>query len=117
MSARETLWGVYTNSDLTEGRGRQFVKHFCKLEATANRLAKGGYVQGSDCPVRPIEVLVLDGKHVLPTSLLCIQQPTKEDEATEAKITARRQALERAKAAGLSEEDIRLLAGSLGDGR
>lgn len=110
--AKETLWAVYTNSDLTEGRGRQFVKHFCRLKATAIRLAKKGYVQGSDCPIKPVEVLNLGGVHVLPMSVINIEAPTKEDEAHEARIVARDEAIARAKQAGLSDEDIALLRGA-----
>lgn len=109
---KQVLWAVRTNTDLTEGRGRQYVAHFCKLEATANRLAKRGYVQGSDCPVGPVEVLVLDGKHVLPVSLINVVEPSREDEVEEMRIVARKAALDKAKAAGLSEDEIKLLAGS-----
>lgn len=108
---KEILWAVRTNTDLTEGRGRQYVKHFCKLKATANRLAKKGYVQGGDCPVDPVEVLVLDGKRVLPMSLIDVVAPTKEDEAEEQRILARRAAMEKAKAAGLSDDELKLLSG------
>lgn len=108
-----TLWAVYTNSDLTEGRGRQYAKHFCKTKATALRLAKGGYVQGTDCPVKPVKALELDGKHVLPTSLLNIVHPTAEDEAMEIRMTAKQQALGKAQAAGLTDEEIKLLGGRL----
>lgn len=110
MSAMK-IWAVYSNSDLTEGRGRQYVKHFCVSQATALRLAKGGYVQGSDCPVRAVDVLELDGKRVLPTSLLNIEQPTKADEVEEARLTARQAAMNKAKQAGLSDEEIALLGG------
>jgi hypothetical protein len=109
---KETLWAVYTNSDLTEGRGRQFVKHFCRLKATAIRLAKRGYVQGSDCPVEPVEVLNLDGKRVLPASLLNVEAPTREDEAAEVRLQARDAALQKAREAGLSDEEIKLIAGA-----
>lgn len=108
MSAT-TLWAVYTNSDLTEGRGREYVAHFCKTEATALRLAKRGYVQGCDCPVRPVEVLELDGKHVLPTSLLNIVHPTEADRAVEVRLAAKKQAFEKARSAGLTDEEIKLL--------
>lgn len=113
MSEQEILWAVYTNDDLTEGRGRQYVKYFCKLQATAIRLAKRGYVQGTDCPVSAVNVLVLEGERVLPTSLLRIEQPNPEDETREKQIVAREGAIERAKAAGLSDNDIALIrAGS-----
>jgi hypothetical protein len=108
---KETLWAVSTNSDLTEGRGRQYTAHFCKLRATAIRLAKGQYVQGGNCPVSPVEVLVLDGKRVLPMSLINVIYPTKDDEVEEMRIAARVAALEKAKAAGLTDDDIKLLGG------
>lgn len=110
MSALK-IWAVYTNSDLTEGRGREYVKHFCKTKATAMRLAKGGYVQGTDCRISQIEVLELDGKHVLPTSFINIVQPTAEDKATEVRLAAKQEAMDKAKAAGLTDEEIKLLGG------
>lgn len=104
-----TLWAVYTNSDLTEGRGQEYVAHFCETEATAQRLAKRGYVQGTDCPIQPVEVLELDGRHVLPTSLLNIVRPTDEDKAAEIRLAAKKQAFEKARSAGLTDEEIKLL--------
>ena len=106
MTATETLWGVYTNTDLTEGRGREYVKAFCKLRATAVRMSKRGYVQGSDNPIYPIHVLVLDGERVLPTSLLLVQEPTPEDVAAEKVFEAMEAALAKAKALGLTDEEI-----------
>ena len=106
MTNEVTLWAVYTNSDLTEGRGRQYVAHFCRTEATAIRLARRGYVQGSNCPVEPVTCLVLDGKHVLPVSLINVVEPSKEDEAEERKLEARRAAISRAKELGLTDEEI-----------
>ena len=107
--SEETLWAVSTNTDLTEGRGRQYVKHFCRYRATAIRLAKQGYVQGSDCPISPVTVLVLEGQRVLPASLLKIEEPTREDEASQKIYDAREAALAKAKAAGLTEDEINLL--------
>lgn len=108
---RETVWAVFTNSDLTEGRGREYVKHFCRLKATALRLAKRGYVQGSDCPVKPMEVLNLDGQRVLPMSVIRVEEPTKDDEAHELSLQRREAAIQKAKEAGLSPEEIALIAG------
>lgn len=109
MTETLTLWAVYTNDDLTEGRGRQFVKHFCKAEATARRLAKNGYVQGTDCPVEPVQALFVDGKYFLPTSILNIVDMTKADESAQRLIDARKLALEKARALGMTEEEISAL--------
>lgn len=109
MTTEVTLWAVHTNSDLTEGRGRQYVAYFCRTEATAIRLARRGYVQGSDCPVSEVKCLVLDGKHVLPISLINVVEPSKEDEAAERKLEARRAAIARAKELGLTDDEIAAL--------
>lgn len=105
----ETVWTVSTNTDLTEGRGRQYIKHFCKVQATAIRLAKKGYVQGTDCPVDQVKVLVLEGQRVLPVSLINVENPTKEDLIAQTKLDARAQVIAKAKAAGLTDEEIALL--------
>lgn len=106
MSETLTLWAVYTNDDLTEGRGREFVKHFCKTLATARRLAKRGYVQGTDCPVKQVEAICIDGKYFLPTSMLDIVHPTAEDDASQQLIDARKLAMEKARALGMTEDEI-----------
>ena len=102
----EILWAVKTNTDLTEGRGREYVKAFCKLRATAIRLSKRGYVQGSDCPVEPVEVMLLDGKRVLPASVVLVQEPNFDDEATEKRIIAGEDALAKAKGLGLTDDEV-----------
>lgn len=101
-----TIWAVYSNDDLTEGRGRQYVKHLCKTEATARRLAKRGYVQGTDCPVEPKTALFIDGKYFLPTSIINIVPPSAEDEAAQRRFDARNLALEKARSLGLTDEEI-----------
>ena len=106
------IWAVYTNTDLTEGRGRQYAKHFCELKSTAMRMAKGGYVQGCDCPVEAVEVLVLDGKKVLPSSLIRIEPPTAEDQAAEKRMEIRASAIARAKEAGITDDEIAIIAAS-----
>lgn len=113
MTEDTTLWAVYTNTDLTEGRGRQYVKHFCRTEATAKRLAKREYVMGTDCPVEPVKVLFLDGKHVLPANLINVVEPTEEDVQADRRISAYRGALDKAKSLGLSDEDIKAIRGNI----
>lgn len=109
MTHSITIWVVYTNDDLTEGRGREFVKHFCKTEATATRLAKNGYVQGADCPVFPVEAQVVGGRAFLPISIISIIPPSAEDEATQRRIDGHKLAMEKARSLGLSDDDIAVL--------
>ena len=100
---------AYTNTDCTEGRGNDIPIAVCESETTAIRLAKGRYVQGSDGPVRKVEVIEVDGKFFYPTSVVKLTPPTKEDLAQDALLEAKRVALEKALSAGLTEEDILLL--------
>ena len=43
------VWVAWSNTDLTEGRGKPIPKAVCEEESTAVRLGKKGDVQGSDC--------------------------------------------------------------------
>jgi hypothetical protein len=110
------IWAVWTNTDLTEGRGIEFVKHYCETEATARRLARGGYVQGSDCRITAERMFYRDGAWYAPGPN--VVRPTREDQLAEELLQEQRdreqrrqQAIERAKALGLSEEDLATLKG------
>jgi hypothetical protein len=48
MTEKRTVWVAYTNTDCTEGRGYDVPIAVCAAEATAVRLARKQYVQGSD---------------------------------------------------------------------
>ena len=110
----EDIFVNWRNTDLTEGRGSQYPYVICKYESTANRLAKGMGVQGCDAEVRKGKAYLIDGVWYMPGS---IDYGTKEDEAEEKKIQEKRltqmkfdAAIAKAKAAGLSEEDMKALS-------
>lgn len=107
------LFVAFTNSDLTEGRGFDIPVAVCKLETTAIRLAKKRYVQGSDGPVRQVEMRKIDGQWWIQSSAVHVVQPSKEDTELQSKMDAIKLALDKAKAAGLSDEDIQALLGGL----
>lgn len=102
----KTVWVAWTNTDCTEGRGRQIPKAVCEKEATAIRLGKKGSVQGSDCNVTECTAVKVNNTWLVPGD---IKPESKEDEAAQKRIDAKRAALEKAKAAGLTEEDLRLI--------
>lgn len=106
---------AWTNTDLTEGRGWEYPLAICELEATANRLGKGNYVQGSDCRVTEFTAVYHGGYWCAPYRLVAA---TDEDHRKEAQIAdarrrkaARDAAIEKAKQLGLSEDDIAALKG------
>lgn len=113
-----TVYVAYTNTDRTEGRGANIPYAICEAEVTARRLAKGCYVQGSDGPVKPVDLIMVDGKWYVPADLIQIRGPSREDREEQKRIEAERfakeraeQAIQKARAAGLTDEDINALAG------
>lgn len=106
MTDKRTVWVAYTNTDCTEGRGHDVPIAVCAAEATALRLARKKYVQGSDGPVRTMELVKIDGKWYAPSSAISIVEPTREDIAAQAALDAKREALAKAKAAGLTDADL-----------
>ena len=107
------VWVAYTNTDCTEGRGYDVPIAVCAAEITAMRLARKQYVQGSDGPVRRVEMLQFDGKWYVPAHAVKVVEPTREDLAAQAVLDASRAAAEKAKDAGLTDEEINALRGRL----
>ena len=106
MTDTKTVWVAYTNTDLTEGRGYDIPIAVCEVEITAHRMARKKYIQGSDGPVRPMELLKIDGKWYAPSAAINVVKPTREDVTEQEAIEAKRKALAKAKAAGLSNDDL-----------
>lgn len=99
---------AWTNTDLTEGRGNSVPLAVCSLESTAIRLGQGKNVQGSDCNITKETAVKVDGKWLAPARIIF---PTKEDEQRDLEMNERTEATRKAKAAGLSDEDIKALRG------
>lgn len=111
MQPTDSLWLVSTNTDLTEGRGYEKPIALCRMKETALRLGRKRYVQGSDCPVQEVKLLHHDGRWYVPYPVTNITEPSAEDIAEHNKRMAYEAAAEKAKAAGLSDEDIKNLRG------
>lgn len=103
------VYVAYSNTDLTEGRGYRFPIAVCEVEATAIRLAKKCYVMGTDGPVEAVKLLFHNDAWYAPMNAVRVLPPTPEDKHFQEKLNARREAIAKAKAAGLSEADITAL--------
>ena len=106
MAETKTVWVAYTNTDCNQGSGYDVPLAVCTTEATALRLARKKYVQGSDGPVRSMELVNIDGKWYAPSAAIHVMEPTSEDVAAQAAIDAKREAVAKAKAAGLTDADL-----------
>ncbi|MCG7931985.1 MAG: hypothetical protein N0E44_18285 [Candidatus Thiodiazotropha lotti] len=100
------VWVAWTNSDLTEGKGRQLPLAVCENEATAIRLGKGKSVQGSNCSVTKSTAVRLNGQWL---GSVVIERPSEDDINQQKKIEAKRAAIEKAKSAGLTDKEIDLI--------
>ncbi len=108
MKDQRRVWISWINSDLTEGKGHNVPDVVCELEATALRLAHKANTQGSPGSVEPFDAVLVDGKWCAPVEIL---GASREDVREQEKITKAREAAKRARAAGLSDEDIAALGG------
>lgn len=106
------VWSVISNTDLTEGRGGRVVLFVCEMETTARRKAIKRGVQGSNAYVEAGVALVVEtGEGEVTYIPGRVERPSKEDRAVQEKADALEVALAKAKAAGLSEEDLKILRG------
>jgi len=107
LQTRE-IFIVWTNTDLTEGRGYLIPIAYCGIEATAKRLAKKKGVMGSDASVESYTSIKHAGSWVAP---FYMETATAEDIKQQKKIEAYKLAIKRAQAAGLSDYDLAVLRG------
>lgn len=103
------LYLVKSNTDLTEGRGAQYTKHICEMEATAKRLGSGGYVQGADCPIEVVQTVPIQGVDYINIRHINIVKATSDDVRTQTAIDERNETIARLKALGVTDEDIAAL--------
>ena len=97
---------VWTNTDLTEGRGSPMPIAVCQIEATARRVAKGAGVQGTNADVRPFDAILHANHWCAPVSF---SAPIPQDLEAQRRLDAQAAAVAKAMAAGLSDDDIRAL--------
>lgn len=104
---------VWTNTDLTEGRGNEYPLYICGKESTALRLAKGCSVQGCDGRITKDKAYYINNSWYMPNHIV---YPSPEDEKVEIEIQAEKErrlkkdaAIEKARKLGLNEEDIKNL--------
>lgn len=102
------VWIAWTNTDCTEGRGRQIPLAVCATKSTAIRLGKEGYIQGGNCPVKKGIAVRIDDQWLTPGY---IQEANDQDVTTQKRIDEKFAVLKKAKAAGLTKIDLKILSG------
>lgn len=106
MTDTKTIYVPHTNTDLTEGRGFDVPIAICTNEATASRLGKGKYVQGSNSPIKVMEMIKVEDTWYVPIAAVRLILPTVEDTKAAIATNDRKAAIDRAIAAGLTNSDL-----------
>lgn len=115
MSETKPIYVVWTNTDLTEGRGDQIPIAYALSPTTAKRLAHKSGVHGCDADVRQFEAILHGGRWCAPVRL---ELPSPEDREEDAKMAraeaaraAKAAAIEKARSLGMTEEELKALGG------
>jgi hypothetical protein len=103
------IWIAWSNTDLTEGRGYPTIRAVAWSYETALRLGRKGSVMGCDCHVSKEIAYKIGERWYVPG--VTIHQETKEDESARVNREARESAIAKARAAGMSDEEIAALTG------
>jgi len=102
------VWVAWTNTDCTEGRGYRVPLHVAESYEAALRLGRRGSVQGSDCDVSECVAVKVNNTWLIPGR---IAPEDGTDKKARLVREAKELALENARKAGLSEDDIKILGG------
>lgn len=100
------VWTAWTNTDCTAGRGQRIPKAVCETEATAIRLGRGGSVQGSNCEVTEATAVKINNQWLAPAR---IHSGNDGDARVQEQIDRKSAATEKARAAGLTDDDLKAL--------
>ena len=112
IEKESTAWIVYSNEDLTEGRGREIPIHVCWSKTTASRLAEKAGVQGSRARINEVKIFQMQtGPHrsdwLAPVQIV---EPSKADEINDDLERKKQDAIARMREAGISREEAEQLA-------
>lgn len=102
----KTVWVAWSNTDRTEGRGRQYPAHVAASREAAIRLGLNGGVQGSNCEVSQAVAVRINNTWLVPG---VIEPESAEDAKRRSVREAKEAVMAKAKEAGLTDEDIALL--------
>jgi hypothetical protein len=113
IDGAERVFIVWSNTDLTEGRGREYPRNVCERLTTAHRLSKGCYIMGTDAHVTEDFAYMINGKrYVLGDIVRPNSSDLEIDREREAERIAREKfdaVVERFKELGITDEDLDVL--------
>lgn len=115
----KTLYLVINNTDPVEGRGTNYPYAVCETLETAERLAKGKFTQGYDCPIQPITAYLSKNQPYWygPTYIHAENDEDRklriQRENEKQKSLAVDAVIEKMKKLGISDEEIKLITATM----
>jgi len=106
----KTVYVVYTNTDLTEGRGHEYPIAVCEMKSTARRLAHKKGVQGTDATVNESKSYLIRARWYGPVSMI---KPSKEDVRASFLQNERDSLIERLNNSNMDKGDIDVLTNAM----
>jgi len=100
---------VWTNSDLNEGRGRDYPLCVCEQYVTALRQARRNYIQGGDCPITEATLVKHRGKWYQPVQVITPSVEDLDEIAKQAVRQKKSDVLEKLRALGITQDEIDIL--------
>ena len=117
-----TYYIIRNNTDPTEGRGGEYTFPICELYTTAERVGKGQYVQGMDCPIFEIESTIVDGKEYFEKQYVPFYPALLEDKEkemiriqNEIKKQRKLEVFKKMKELGITDEEISMIKMNVDD--
>jgi hypothetical protein len=104
MADKKTVWVVYTKVKCGE-----VPILVCEMEATARRLATEHFARFGGLFVKPADLVMVDGKGYVAIEAVALQYPNGDDIQAQVRLDAKHLAIAKAKAAGLTDEDLAAL--------
>ncbi len=98
------VYAIITNENLTDGYGREYCLGFSKNKFCAIANGKNKYVQGTQCPIKEIEVKYIDNVAYIPLNLLREFEPTVEDLENEKFENEKNEMIQKMKELGYNPE-------------
>ena len=99
-------WAIFSNTDLTEGKGTEYISRFCRIRSTAVRLAHKAYVMGSDAPVLKIE---LERKNKALLGPVTLVEPTEDDKRRQKIMDTHEEVISKARSLGMTDDEINMI--------
>lgn len=103
IEQRKSIYVVMNNNGETSV---DYPKSVTEHLRTAKRLGAGRYIDGNDCPIKKMEMVMMDGTWYVPVEAVKVISPSSNDLREQREIDNNRKLLDRLIGLGVTSEEI-----------